>query len=335
MAGGIAGVCVAALVAVGVMVTMPETTEPEEDTATVAAAPDGMPAASIVPDGLVEIVGDREPVPLPDDWAKVRPLLTSAVEDAEELGLDLSFCVMAIDARTSPEVCVGAGTQLYAASVTKLASAVAALEAWGGDPEAETPLGVTIGELVDDSITVSDNDAADELIQLTATGPDAIDTEPFAAINTVTARVGLADSFHSGNYYTEGYWSSDWSHLDAEGSAQYLAELVRAADGNTDPAAAAADDLLTEPSIARFILEAMLRQERTGKIPGLLPEGATANKTGATDTVSHDVAVLNTAGGRLVMSAVSSAEWLGGGPDEIVANAAEQVVDVFGGPREF
>lgn len=333
--GGVALVCGAALA--GIVVTMPGATPPDENTATVASAPGGWAAGPSAPDGRVEIVGDREPLPLPDDWAEVRPLLTGAVEDAEELGLDLSLCVKAIDVHTTPMTCAGAGTQQYAASVIKLASAVAALEAWGGDPDAETPLGVTVGDLIEDAITVSDNAAADELILLAASGPDALDPEPFAAINTVTARVGLEESFHTGNYYTEWYWSSDWSRLDARSSARYLAELVRAADADdapppdSDPAAA----LLTEPSIARYVLDAMLRQERTAKIPGKLPAGTTANKTGETDDVSHDVAVLNTAGGRLVMSAVSSAAWLGGGPDEIVADAAKEVVDVLGGPQKF
>lgn len=79
----------------------------------------------------------------------------------------------------------------------------------------------------------------------------------------------------------------------------------------------------------------MLEQERTDKIPGELPAGTAANKTGETDTVSHDLAVVNTAQGRLVVAMVSSADGLGGGPDEVVAEAAAEVVDLFGGPVTF
>src|SRR5699024_6447318 len=83
--------------------------------------------------------------------------------------------------------------------------------------------------------------------------------------------------------------------------------------------------LLTDPGIARYVLDAMLEQERTDKIPGELPAGTAANKTGETDTVSHDLAVVNTAQGRLVVAMVSSADGLGGGPDEVVAEAAAEV----------
>lgn len=329
--GGYALVCGAALM--GVVLTTPGSKVAGENTTTLAAPNAAIPTSSgpRTPDGRVEITADRTPLPLPDEWADVRPLLADAVTAAEDEGLDLTLCVIAIDAPKSPMTCAGEGTELYAASVTKLASAVAALEAWGDDPDAETPVGATVGELIEVAITVSDNDAADLLTRLAASGPDALDEDPFAAINEVTARVGLEESFHSGSYFTTAYWSDDWSHLDAEGAARYLAELVRAADGVAD----SDGPHLTKPSNARFVLDAMLSQERRGKIPGNLPEGTTANKTGETDEVSHDVAVLNTTGGRLVMASASSAGWLGGGPDEIVADAAEQVVDVFGGPRKF
>src|SRR5699024_6397256 len=230
-------------------------------------------------------------------------VLTGAVDAAGDDGLDLSLCVRAIDSPTAPMRCAGGVERAYAASVTKLAYAVGALEAWEGDAEAETPLGATVGDLVDQAITA------------------------------VTARVGLDDDFHSGNSYTEDHWylSADESSLDAASAARYLTELVRAADDDRSTGR----PLLTDPGIARYVLDAMLEQERTDKIPGELPAGTAANKTGETDTVSHDLAVVNTAQGRLVVAMVSSADGLGGGPDEVVAEAAAEVVDLFGGPVTF
>src|SRR5699024_1803082 len=81
--------------------------------------------------------------------------------------------------------------------------------------------------------------------------------------------------------------------------------------------------------------DAMLEQGRTDKIPGELPAGTAANKSGETDTVSHDLAVVNTAQGRRVVAMVSSADGLGGGPDEGVAEAAAEVVGLCGGPGTF
>src|SRR5699024_5330355 len=117
-----------------------------------------------------------------------------------------------------------------------------------------------------------------------------LDADPFTAINTVTARVGLDDDFHSGNYYTEDHWylSADESSLDAASAARYLTELVRAADDDRSTGR----PLLTDPRIARYVLDAMLVKERNHKIPGELLAGTAANMTGETDTVSHDLAVV-------------------------------------------
>lgn len=338
---GYAGVCLAALA--GLVVTNPASPPPEHTTSALASASDEERAEtpSTAPDGHVHISGGTASLALPTDWSLVRPLLAEAVEDASDSGHDLTLCVRAIDVSTEPMVCAGEGTRQYAASVTKLASAVAALETWDGDTEAQVPPGVSLGDLVEQAISVSDNDAADQLTLLAAAGPEASDDDndddntdnPFELINAITARVGLDERFHAGNYYTEWYWSDDWSHIDADGAARYLSELIRAADG--DKAGTDGDELLTEPTIARHVLDAMLTQERRGKIPAELPEGTTANKTGETDTVSHDLAVLNTEQGRVVMSMVSTAGWLGDGPHGLVAETTQQVVSVFGGSRRF
>lgn len=349
--GAYAGVCLAALA--GLVATTPGSPPPEHNTAALASASGDERSAkpSTAPAGHVHISGGPASLPLPADWPRVRPMLAETVEEAAAGGHELTLCVRAIDVSTEPMVCAGEGTRRYAASVTKLASAVAALETWEGDAAARVPLGVTLGDLVDEAISVSDNYAADQLTLLTAAGPepdDEADTDnPFELINAITARVGLDERFHAGNYYTEWYWSDDWSHVDAAGAALYLSELIRAADGEGSGAhtgsgtavgsgtGADTDELLTAPEIARHVLDAMLAQERRGKIPAELPEGTTANKTGETDTVSHDLAVLNTEQGRVVMSMVSTAGWLGDGPHELVAETTEQVVSVFGGSRRF
>src|SRR5699024_3792997 len=142
------------------------------------------------PDGHVHLDEAGGPHRLPAGWADVPAVLTGAVDAAGDDGLDLSLCVRAIDSPTAPMRCAGGVERAYAASVTKLAYAVGALEAWEGDAEAETPLGATVGDLVDQAISVSDNEAADLLALLSASGPGALDADPFTAINTVTARVG-------------------------------------------------------------------------------------------------------------------------------------------------
>src|SRR5699024_9820995 len=80
------------------------------------------------PDGHVHLDEAGGPHRLPAGWADVPAVLTGAVDAAGDDGLDLSLCVRAIDSPTAPMRCAGGVERAYAASVTKLAYAVGALE---------------------------------------------------------------------------------------------------------------------------------------------------------------------------------------------------------------
>ncbi|AWH91191.1 serine hydrolase [Dietzia lutea] len=272
---------------------------------------------------------DRLVRPVPAGWVRVGPLLRSAVADAASQGHEVAACVLAIDSPDERLVCAGDDEPRYAASVIKVAFAVGALEAWEGDAEARTPHG-RLGDLLDAALTVSDNDAANLLYDLSVTGPDAPATDdPVAALNAIADRVGLAERFHTGGAF-RFEWTGDWSRVSARGSVEYLTELVRAADDRAPRGAA-----LTSPAVARTVLDTMLRQERRWKLPGLLPEGTVANKTGETDTESHDVAVVNTASGRYAIAVIGSASGMYAGPDEVMMNLGSGVVAALGGAARF
>lgn len=329
-ASGYGALCLAALI--GLAVTAPGTDLARPGAASAPRAEATEPDSSVsTRDGRVEDT-DRHVRPVPSGWDQVRPLLSDAVADAGRDGHQLAACVLAIDAPVERVVCAGDDEPRYAASVIKLAYAVAALEAWDTDPDsdtADTPYG-PLDELLEQAISVSDNEAANLLYDLSVEGPEAPDTDdPLEAINAVTDRVGLADEFHTGGAF-RWEWTGDMSTVTARGSVDYLAELVRAADGR-----APRGEALTSPAVARIVLEAMAEQERLWKLPGHLPEGSTANKTGETDTESHDIAVVNTTTGRYAVAVISTATGLYSNPDEVIAGLGRDVVEALGGAARF
>lgn len=325
-AGGYGALCLAALL--GVAMTAPGTELGSPDTASASTRPPSAQPSTSVPDGRVEDTAHRVQ-PVPAGWREVGPLLSGAVTDAELAGHHLAACVLAIDSPDERVVCSGDDDPRYAASVIKVAYAVAALEAWDADPTAETPYG-TLGDLLEQAVAVSDNDAANLLYDLSVEGPSAPDTDdPIEAINDVADRVGLADEFHTGGAF-RWEWTGDWSRVSARGSVGYLTELVRAADGRASGSAA-----LTSPAVARIVLGLMSDQERLWKLPAHLPAGSTANKTGETDTEAHDIAVVSTASGRYAIAVIATAAGPDDTPDEVIAGLGRDVARALGGAARF
>lgn len=327
----LAGLVVLVLVTVGLaLVTRGDPADaPGGSAPGVASAPASGDGAAADAAGARVAGPGRGPVPLPEGWAGVRDPLARAVDAAAARGFTLTMCVRALDSPGEERVCAGDDAPLFAASLPKVAIAVAALEAVGGDPSAPSGYGPPVGDLVDAAITVSDNEAAGMLVHVA--GSRRPDAEPFDVVNAVTTRVGLDAVFHAGNYFTEDEASPGEGEVTASGCVDYLAELVRSADGRTRPDGRS----LTSPAVARTVLGAMHRQERTGKLPLLLPPGSTANKTGETEEVSHDMAVVHTRGGRFAVSATGTASDLDGNADTEVAEASAAVAALLGGAVPF
>lgn len=325
-AGGYGALCLTALLGLAVTAPGAELTSPDAAQAAPLAG-SALPTA-VAPDGRVPDA-TRSERPVPAGWGEVGPLLAGAVDEASLSGHQLAACVLAIDAPDERVVCSGDDDPRYAASVIKVAYAVAALEAWEADLDARTPYG-RFGDLLDAAITVSDNEAANVLYDLTVEGPAAPGTdEPIEAINAVADRVGLAEEFHTGGAFRYE-WTGDWSRVSARGSVNYLNELVRAADGRAPRGLA-----LTTPEVAGIVLEAMAEQERLWKLPADLPEGSTANKTGETDTEAHDIAVVNTASGRYAIAVIATAAGPYDTPDEVIAGLGLDVARALGGAARF
>ena len=158
----------------------------------------------------------------------------------------------------------------------------------------------------------------------------------FEYVDAITARVGIDEDFHVGAYFNVPE-SGDWNHITASSATDYLSALVKAADGEVtdENLNERAPEALATPKTARAVLSAMAQQFRSTKIPGELPAGTFANKTGETDTESHDLAVVGTKSGRYVLTAVSSFYSGANPPDEQLAETAKDVVDALGGSERL
>ena len=330
---------------------------------------------------------------------EIDELLSGSVDDAAAEGVTLTWCLRSLDTKKPVDECVGDDETTFAASIPKLAVAVAAIEAYEGtldevvideytpwsagnaglraaydesmgeeadgavtsaaETAQEDDAPTTLGDLVAASIAYSDNDAVNELIDVIPDGPAfgdaeagtgssgtpttgdessdaASDMTAFEYVDAITARVGIDEDFHVGAYFNVPE-SGDWNHITASSATDYLSALVKAADGEVtdENLNERAPEALATPKTARAVLSAMAQQFRSTKIPGELPAGTFANKTGETDTESHDLAVVGTKSGRYVLTAVSSFYSGANPPDELLAETAKDVLDALGGSKRL
>lgn len=342
---------------------------------------------------------EKVDAPSPSELEDIDTLLSDSVDDAATQGVTLTWCLRSLDTEKPVEECVGDDETTFAASIPKLAVAVAAIEAYEGDldevvidgytpwsagnaglraaydeameEEAEDDViaaaeaaqendaPTTLGDLVAASIAYSDNDAVNELLDVIPNGPAfgeveattgsagtsaagsttsdaASDMTAFGYVDAITARVGIDEDFHVGAYFNEPE-SGDWNHITSSAATAYLSALVAAADGEVteEDLTTVKSGALAAPKTARAVLSAMAQQFRATKIPGELPTGTFSNKTGETDTESHDLAVVGTKSGRYVLSAVSSFPAGITPPDEQLAETAKSVVGVLGGSERL
>lgn len=241
--------------------------------------------------------------------------LDTATGGAGGTGARAGACVVPLD-QPEPMQCSGDTQFMYAASTIKVAVAVAALEK---SPDFERPVEVTetyaggvgagtytVGDLVHRMITASDNNATNALID---------DAGGFAAINAISARVGLGDRFRVGNYMNDLVQRPDYGRLSSKSGAEYMAELWKSARGS---------GALTSERVASHVLGEMHQQNVRTKLARDLPRNEVANKTGETLEVSHDVGVLYTRSGPVAVAVTAT----GGAPDGAWAGLGPALVGI-------
>lgn len=125
--------------------------------------------------------------------------------------------------------------------------------------------------LIRKMITVSDNDAANELVKQLGNGDAKAGMEK---VNAFCEAHGLTDS-HMGRLMLD-FSSSEDNYTSVRDSAAFLRSVYLGRLAGSDR-----------------MLSYLKQQERTGKIPAGVPEGIeTANKTGELDDVENDAAIV-------------------------------------------
>lgn len=186
--------------------------------------------------------------------------------------------------RTDQEICIG-NHPMYAASLIKLF----VLEYWAEkladgtyDYQSDLfPSEAALKNRLADMIEVSDNDAFNELVvELSA---DHTFADGCRVMNEYLMEKGYENTgiFHTlhPTYFSRIAISDEENHTSVSDCGRLL-ERIYQGDKTGDKA-------------SRLMLELMLRQESTYKIPAGLPGGTrVANKTGETDTREQDVAIV-------------------------------------------
>ncbi|MGO3360970.1 MAG: serine hydrolase [Corynebacterium sp.] len=243
-------------------------------------------------------------------WENLDGQLSALVDEAAADGINLGVSVRDLNpVAAQGSVDAGSGEQQRAASVIKLpilatllhqaeqgrASLDKTVTLNGDEPnivggsgelkDRNFPQQVTVGELAQLMIQVSDNSAANILID---------EVGGFAPVNDYMASLGYGD-FHLGSKMMDpGGTSEGPNTLSAAGVTNFLAQIKRG-------------EILSPASSAHFI-DLMRGQQVDTKFGAVIPQDVLANKTGEVEGASHDAGYILLPGRSVALTATTSFE---------------------------
>ena len=151
-----------------------------------------------------------------------------------------------------------------------------------------------ITSLLEDMITVSDNEASNELVRYLSDSHNH--KEGMAVVNDFIARHGYKDTEQINGLADTSLWSGNGVNTT---SAQDCGKLMESIYNGE----------LVSHMASRRMESLLLGQKITYKIPEALPEGAqSASKTGEVSGVENDTAIIYSRGGDFILC-IMSAEW--------------------------
>lgn len=153
----------------------------------------------------------------------------------------------------------------------------------------------TIDRLLNEMITVSDNEAANELVRYLSDEHDHKDGLTY--LNDFAARHGFSDTRQVNGLEDPGlrHDPSDINKTSARDCGELLAEIY--------------DGTLVSHLSSRKMEDLLLDQEITYKIPSALPDEAlSANKTGEISDAENDSAIIYSPGGDFILC-IMSGKW--------------------------
>lgn len=270
-------------------------------------------------------VGDYDETPAPsipqsDAWPELSAAIEPIIAEASAAGVDLGVALEDLSGHYGRRsLFLGKQDRSTTASVIKIALAATVLhqvetgrislsdsvtitkdEIYGGSGSLQNrplPITVTVGEMLELMITISDNTATNKLVDVVG---------GFAPINATIAAAGVdREDLHFGRKMWGDIIPPDgdvW--LTPYGVNGFLTALYETA--RPAPAArAATSDFLTQAS-AQKLIDLMLAQQVQTKLGAVIPASVLAHKTGENDTVSHDVGFVLLPGQEVTLSVFST-----------------------------
>ncbi|RLV57114.1 hypothetical protein D9V41_00160 [Aeromicrobium phragmitis] len=267
-------------------------------------------AASIVYDATREPLA-AEPTAWPGLAADVQPILDAAAEAGIDIGVAIEDLSGYYD---DQQLLLGAQDRFTTASTIKMSLAATVMhqvergmlslddvvtitedERYGGSGSLKDnpfPQDVSVGTLLDLTVTISDNTATNKLVDVVG---------GFDVINALTQAVGIAkEDLHFGRKMFGPIVPPDgdiW--LTPHGVNQLMVLFYDIAEGEAD-----LPEFMSAES-AQFIIELMLSQQVKTKLGATIPAEVLAHKTGENDTVSHDIGMVLLPGQEITLSVFS------------------------------
>ena len=222
-------------------------------------------------------------------WEQLERELTNMVESYSG---DWSICV--VDLSTQDTISINEHP-MESASLIKLYIMGAVMEQIHLGNLEETN---TINSLLNDMITVSDNEASNELVRYL--DPDHNHKKGMEVLNDFSKRHGYMDTQQINGLADTSLWvdSSKKNETSAKDCAKLLTDIYEGS--------------LVSHMASRKMENLLLGQQIRYKIPGALPSDTIcANKTGEVDGVENDTSIIYSKGGDFVLC-IMSGEWNSG-----------------------
>ncbi|MDY3919287.1 MAG: serine hydrolase [Candidatus Limivivens sp.] len=148
-------------------------------------------------------------------------------------------------------------------------------------------------DLLYEMISVSDNDAANELVRYL--DPERRHQEGMECVNSFIQRNGFSDTRQTNGLGDPELWY-DPDTLNATSAKDCVSFLEQVYNGT-----------MVSHLASRFMETLLMEQEIIYKIPYTLPKDSlTANKSGETDTTENDAAIVYSAGGDYILCIMST-----------------------------
>lgn len=152
-----------------------------------------------------------------------------------------------------------------------------------------------VKELLTSMITVSSNDAANELTRWLDPDGEKDHRAGLAAVNAFIRRHGFSDTHQYNGLDDQELWYTP-ALLNRTSASDCAAFLEQVYQGT-----------LVSHQASRYMEELLMQQQLLNKIPAGLPEGTlSASKTGETDDTENDAAIVYSAGGDYILCILST-----------------------------